>query len=118
MTEKIDRTKTTNTPQKVVKEVKAKTPSKLEKVAKEEKTKTSDKLKKVVEVDAKPKTVKSVKSEVSEPSLKAEKSAEIGKPKKVETVVKEKDQKKKRISKGLATHNRRVKQEKRHPGSI
>lgn len=118
MVEKMDKAKTSNTPQKVAKEVKAKTPTKLEKVAKEGKAKTSDKPKKVVEAAAKPEVEKSVNPEIKEPSPKAEKSAEIGKPKKVEAVVKEKDQKKKRISKGLATHNRRVKQEKRHPGSI
>jgi len=56
------------------------------------------------------------KSEPKKIATVVEKPAAELVPDRTKEAVKAGEPKKKRISKGLATHNRRVKQEKRHPG--
>lgn len=87
-------------------------------VEKTVKTKTSNDPEKAAKEVTKTKIKRTVKPVISESPQTAEKSAKDVKSEKTETVVKEQKPKKKRISKGLATHNRRVKQEKRRPSSI
>jgi hypothetical protein len=61
---------------------------------------------------------KTIKTDVSESSIKTEKAVKILPSKKTDLAAKEQEPKKKRISKGLAAHNRKVKQEKRHPSIV
>lgn len=67
------------------------------------------------------KTEKPVVEEKSIKTLKVEKKekpAKVEKPVKTDNAVKVYEPKKKRISKSQATHNRRVKQEKRNPKPV
>ncbi len=72
--------------------------------------------KKVEPKNTEPKKAKPMKAEPKKITAAAERPVEELVPAKAKAAVKEEEPKKKRISKGLATHNRRVKQEKRHPG--
>jgi hypothetical protein len=77
------------------------------------KTNASSNPEKPIKAAPKAKPKKVVQPDVLKTPQVAEKKMN---PPKKEVVVKKQETKKKRIPKGLATHNRRVKQEKRNPG--
>ena len=79
---------------------------------------TSIKADKSVKNTSKVKVEKSVQAKTSETSIKTEKQTKQAKSEKANPIGKEKGARKKRISKGMATHNRRVKQEQRNPRDV
>jgi hypothetical protein len=100
----------TNTKNKVEKPVAADSKTKITKPIK---TTAASKVEKPIKVASAPKIDKSIKVETPKTPVKIEKKALAIKSEKADMLDKEASPKKKRISKGLATYNRRVKQEKR-----